>query len=214
MFSRAGNGTSAWERSRAGSGAAWAAAIVMFVIAAAGFAFAFQAHMSTRYVPYVIAVDDLNRRVLAPAPRSVSEWEPALLRREVAAFVGHLRAVTPDRAMLHERVQSVYAHIRKRSTAYGKIDAFYRDERFEPFARARDVTVTVDVESVTRQGGATWGAEWTEIVYGRVDGKEQDRRRYRATVILTTDTNISQDALRLNPMGVFVEDIDIQEVRS
>lgn len=178
------------------------------------FGVAFGAYQATavKWKPYVIAVDDLNARVLAPLPQKISDWEPGLVRREVSSFVEKLRSVTPDRTVQRERMFTVFAYLDRSGLATGKAARHFRDEETEPLARSATETVEVDVETVTQNSINTWAVEWVETVFERNSGEVRGTQRFRGTVIVAKSEDIDQERLRRNPLGIVVVDYDFQKV--
>lgn len=186
---------------------------VAITLAIGGVIFGAYQATARKYIPYVIAVDDLNNRALAPAPVKVEDWPKGLVRREVSQFFKSLRGVTPDSNVQFERIFDVYAFLGQGGLAHQKVTAYFKDPATDPKVRAEIETVAVDIETVTIQSANTWNVEWREEVYERASGKRKSVKRYRGSVVLTKTTDVNQDLLRRNPLGLVLIDIDYQEVR-
>ncbi|TMV38346.1 hypothetical protein FGG78_42985, partial [Thioclava sp. BHET1] len=65
-------------------------------IGLAGMAFGIYASVNSRFIPYVVAVDKLGHATVAPSPKRVADWPPAVIRRELADFISNIRTITPD----------------------------------------------------------------------------------------------------------------------
>ncbi|MDE3238890.1 MAG: hypothetical protein KGN33_08010 [Paracoccaceae bacterium] len=170
------------------------------------------ASINSRFVPYVVAVDKIGRTVVAPSPETVDNWPPAVIRRELANFVRNLRTITPDLAVLRRQAGEAAAHLHRNSAAFQKISDYFRSAGHMPVEEAKTETVSVDVGSVNHIGGSSWRVEWTETAYGRQDGKLIGKHDYVATMIVHMAPVHSASELESNPLGLFVDDIDIQEV--
>lgn len=188
-------------------------AVIFALLGLAGLIFGAYQASARKYVPYVIAVDDLNNRALAPAPLKIEDWPPGLVRREVSKFVKSLRGVTPDTNVQFERIFDVYAFLGQGGLAHQKVTAYFKAPETDPKVRAAIETVAVDIETVTIQSANTWNVEWREEVYERSSGKRKSVKRFRGSVVVTKTTDVDQDKLRRNPLGLVFLDIDYQEVR-
>ena len=169
---------------------------------------------SQKWKPYVIAVDDLNARILAPLPAKVGDWDPGLVRREVSSFVEYLRSVTPDRTVQRERIFKIFAYLDKSGLGTGKVTAYLRGAETEPLARSATETVEVAVETVTQNSPNTWAVEWVETIFERSSGDVLGTVRFRGTVIIGKAKDVNQERLRRNPLGLVVVDFDFQRVGS
>lgn len=192
---------------------AWLIAGLASVACVIGVSFGAYQATARKYVPYVIAVDDLNNRALAPAPSKIEDWPPALVRREVSRFIKSLRSVTPDTTVQTEKIFDVYAYLGQGGLAHGKVTRFYKNPETDPKLRAEIETVAVDIETVTLQSVNTWNVEWREDVFERSSGQRTSSKRYRGSVVLTKTTVVNQETLRRNPLGLVLIDLDYQEVR-
>jgi type IV secretion system protein TrbF len=182
-------------------------------IGAAGAIFGMYATLNSRFIPYVVAVDSLGRAVSAPAPAKVGDWPSAVVKRELADFIDKIRTITPDIAVLRQNHDQAAAYLDRSEAAFQKLQTYFSQPANEPVARAATVTVAVDVTSVNYVGGSTWRVEWTETTFGRKDGKEISRKLYVATLIIAVRPVRTEELLRQNPLGLFITDLDIQEVR-
>ena len=168
----------------------------------------------TQFIPYIIQVDDLARTAIAPPPDRVDNWPPAIIRRELDLFFERLRSVSPDLNVISANHSAVEQYLPGSAPATTKLQAYFRDPRNNPVSRAADETVAVDVISVNQVTEASWRVEWRETLFDRRSGRETDIRRFVATVQLQFRPPTSQAVLQINPLGLFVQDLDIQEIAS
>ena len=182
------------------------------LIGAMGLGFGTWASVNSRFVPYVVAVDKIGHTVVAPSPHTVHGWPPAVIRRELANFVVNLRTITPDLAVLRRQANEAAAHLHRDAPAFRKIASYFHTAGHSPTEEAKTKTISVDVSSVNHIGGSSWRVEWTETTYGRQDGKLLGRHNYVATMIINLSPVHSAAELQNNPLGLFIHDIDIEEV--
>ena len=72
----------------------------------------------------------------------------------------------------------------------------------------------VDVTSVSFAGGTTWRVEWTETVKDRNTGEQIAEDRFVGVLVLGQQAVTGGEALEINPLGLMIDSIDIQRVRS
>jgi type IV secretion system protein TrbF len=68
--------------------------------------------------------------------------------------------------------------------------------------------VNTEVTSILRQTQETWQVDWVETVYERGSGKRKERFEMRALVqvVAVSPRHMTEEALRSNPLGVYVRD--------
>jgi type IV secretion system protein TrbF len=161
-----------------------------------------------RFIPYVLAIDSSGRtQVLGPATRSGLSEQRAL-RTFLANWVQDARSVTRDEALQNLQIRRVYALMHQNDEAKRKMD-----ERLK--AQKTDETVEVEVETPQPLTGGAWQAYWTETVRDGSGAVKKGPTRMRATLqVYTTPETEARDAAALlnNPLGLYVEDWDPQEV--
>lgn len=157
----------------------------------------------SRIVPYVVEVDGQQRPLhvyRADELRAGSH----LVRAELAAFVGELRAVSSDAEVQRAAVERVYAHLSQGEPATEAISGWYRSHN--PFDRAARETVVVEVNQVLQLSGESWRIEWTERPRSRT-GQPGGAVRWTATAQVATG-DVPEDRLILNPVGLIVREFD------
>ena len=170
------------------------------------------AAVSSRYVPYFVAVNDLGQPQPVLAPKTITDWPDDAVRHELAAFVRDWRAVSIDAAVLRGRLQRIRHFLETNSAAETKITGWAQDRSTNPFKVAEFRTVDIEVEAVNHVGGRTWIVEWIERLRDRTSGKLQESRRYQGTFV-TGQRRISDERVLLfNPMGMVIEDYDVRRV--
>ena len=166
--------------------------------------------MHRTYIPYVVMVDDLGRPALANPPQLVTDWPEAVVLREVADFVTRLRAIPADEFVLRKSWKDMLLFTRKGNAGYQKIYTRGQSKVASPFVLKDQITVEVEVSSVLYQTGSTWLAEWTETTRDKAGGAIAQIKTYRGSFTLSKLSSASPEALTVNPLGILVEDFDIQ----
>lgn len=170
-----------------------------------------------RFVPFVFAIDSSGRtQVLGPATRSGLSEQRAT-RTFLADWVHDARSITRDEALQDIQIRRVYALLRVNDEAKRKMDDYWDQAKPDrwPKGRAQNETVDVEVETPQPLTGGAWQAYWTETVRDRDGAVKKGPTKMRATLqVYTVPEDEPRDAATLlkNPLGLYVEDWDPQEV--
>ena len=182
------------------------------VMGAVGLGFGIWAASRSEYVPYLVRVDDLGRAEAIPQPATIDEWPAAVLKRELQKFVERARSIPADRAVLERNLRRLYRFVRTDSQAFRVLSDAHRAAATNPMIRWNRETVFVTVSSVTYAGGTSWRVEWVERVGSRLTGEAVSEDRYIGVLVLGPQARIGREELEINPLGVMVENVDIQRV--
>lgn len=148
--------------------------------------------------PWVVEVDKLGEaRVVAPA---TSDWNPTdpQIAFHLARFVEHVRAIPADPVVL--RADWLAAYDFASDTGARALNDYARNN--DPFAEVGKFQVAVDVSSVIRASKDSFRIAWTERRYQ--DGSLIERSRWSAILTVRIQPPRTPDALRKNPLGLFV----------
>ena len=158
--------------------------------------------MQSRVTPYVVAVDRLGEaREVAPADRKYQPTDP-----QVAWFLGRfissVRSVSLDPVLMRRDWLSAYDFVTSRGARF--LDQYARSAN--PFAELGSRTVSVQVTSVVRASDRSFQVKWTESDYDR--GNFAGTTHWTAILSVVTRPPASVEALRKNPLGLYVDAID------
>lgn len=148
--------------------------------------------------PWVVEVDKLGEaRAVAPA---TSDWNPTdpQIAFHLARFVEHVRAIPADPVVLRADWLSAYDFAS--DTGAQALNDYARND--DPFAEVGKFQVAVDVSSVIRASKDSFRIAWTERRYQ--DGSLIERSRWSAILTVRIQPPRTPDALRKNPLGLFV----------
>jgi len=199
-------GTLAIERDRW----RWAAFLAM-ALAGVSLTLAVWAAVSSRYVPYIVTIDEIGQPRAALSPEAVTEWPDAVVRHEIGAFVRDWRAVSIDAAVMRGRLARIRYFLEPGSPAEDKIITWVGDN--DPLRRAEIETVDIAIEGVNYVGGRSWIAEWTETARQRGTGAVDTVARLRGTFTAGQRSVRDNAVLLQNPLGLVIEDFDIVRIR-
>jgi type IV secretion system protein VirB5 len=163
----------------------------------------------SRFVPYVVEVDTAGNVRAVQRAQEMPPAGRAVIEAQLERFVTLSRRVTTDIGLQRAAIFGVYAMMTEDDAAAGKMTEYLNgDEERTPFRRAEKETVNTELTSVLQQTEDTWQVDWTETVYERGSGKRKDRFGMRALVQVyqTSPQHMSEEALRTNPLGIYVRD--------
>lgn len=148
--------------------------------------------------PWVVEVDKLGEaRSVAPADGDYSPTDPQIAFH-LARFIEHVRSIPADPVVLRRDWLSAYDFTTTRGAQ--ALNDYARTN--DPFAEIGKRQVAVDVSSVIRASKTSFRIAWTERRYQ--DGSLLETSRWSAIVTVTIQPPRTPDALRKNPLGVFV----------
>ena len=170
---------------------------------AAGFAGAlvWQSAQGT-VTPWVVEVDRLGEaRSVAPANVAYQPSDPQITFH-LARFIEHVRGLPMDAIVLRQDWLRAYDFTTDRGAA--ALNDYARNN--DPFAQVGKVQVAVDVSSVVRASNDSFRVGWTERRYQ--DGALLETSRWSAILTTVVQPPRTPDALRKNPLGLFINAIN------
>ena len=148
--------------------------------------------------PWVVEVDKLGEaRSVAPAEGEFAPTDPQIAFH-LARFIEHVRSIPSDPVVLRRDWLSAYDFTTTKGAQ--ALNDYARTN--DPFAEIGKRQVAVDVSSVIRASKDSFRIAWTERRYQ--DGSLLETSRWSAIVTVTIQLPRTPDALRKNPLGVFV----------
>ena len=159
----------------------------------------------TKVVPYVVEVDNKGG-VVGGGPVGASVFKSEnVIKANIGRFIKNFRGVSVDGYLQKQMIDDTYKFLPAGSPASVKISQYFRSGN-NPFERAKDSTVAINIVAIVSLTEESYRAEWVEITYGR-DGNEKTRDRWQAIV---TFELIPPEGAQIitNPLGVYVKDIE------
>ncbi len=128
----------------------------------------------SRIVPFIAVIDSFGRPIVSGLSDQTTTADERLKKATVLEWVEELRTVTTDGVAQRKAIDRVYSHIANNSPAMTFVSDFYRAN--QPFERAQNETVGVDVRSVLPTSDRTFEVDWIETsrdLYGNVKTTER-----------------------------------------
>ena len=82
----------------------------------------------------------------------------------------------------------------------------FQNEEWDPFVRAKEKTVSIELSSILELSSNTYQVEWSEIERNRT-GEVLNRHEYQAALTIKQADELSGTALLENPLGLYVTHI-------
>jgi len=152
--------------------------------------------------PWVVQVDKLGEaQAVAPATAGYQPTDPQIAFH-LARFIEDVRAISADPIVVRQDWLRAYDF----TTQAGALALNDYARTNDPFANIGKVQVAVDVSSVIRASPSSFRVAWVERHYQ--DGNLTSTERWSAILTVVVQTPNTPDALRKNPLGVFVNAIN------
>lgn len=155
----------------------------------------------SRVVPFIAVIDSFGRPVVTGLGDQTTTADERLKKATVLQWVEELRSVTTDGIAQRKAIDRVYSHIANNSPAMAFVSDFYRAN--QPFEKAKNETISVDVRSVLPTSGRSFEVDWLESsrdLYGAVKSEE----RWKGTFTIATNPPSDERVARVNPLGLYV----------
>jgi type IV secretion system protein VirB5 len=153
-------------------------------------------------VPWVVEVDKLGQaQSVAPAATDFEPSDPQVAFH-LARFIEQVRAIPDDPIIVRQNWLRAYDF----TTDKGALALNDYARANDPFASIGREQVAVDVVSVIRASPASFRVAWTERRYR--DGSLAETSRWSAILTVVIQPPHTPDALRKNPLGIFVNAIN------
>ena len=169
------------------------------LILTAGFATALVAQSARgTVVPWVVQVDRLGQsQAVAPAEADFRPTDPQIAFH-LARFIEQVRSIPADAIIVRQNWLRAYDFTTDRGAM--ALNDYARSN--DPFTRVGRQQVAVDVSSVIRASPDSFRVAWIERRYQ--DGSLAATERWSAILTIVVQPPRTPDALRKNPLGVFV----------
>lgn len=160
-----------------------------------------QAGRST-ITPYVVEVDTLGEvRAVGPATASYDPTD-AQIAWHLARFIENVRSLSIDPIVVRQNWLRAYDYATPQ--AANVLNAYAREN--DPFSNIGQRTVTVEVTSVVRSSGDSFDVRWRERIYE--NGALAGTTRYTAVLSIVLQAPRTEEALRKNPLGIYVHGLN------
>ncbi|MBP6555481.1 MAG: conjugal transfer protein TrbF [Novosphingobium sp.] len=153
-------------------------------------------------VPWVVQVDGFGEaQAVSPADADYQPSDPQVAFH-LARFIEQVRSVPDDPIIVRQNWLRAYEF----ATDKGALSLNDYARTNDPFALIGREQVAVDVTSVIRASPTSFRVAWAERRYR--DGSLAETSRWTAILTIAVQSPRTPDALRKNPLGIFVHSIN------
>lgn len=169
----------------------------------------------SKFIPYIVEVNKLGETIVVGKAQTGTIKDPRIIRAKVANFIDTLRLVSIDPALQRNYIYKTYDSLRRGDPAFEKANIFYQDNKTNPFILGESISRNVEITSLNRQTDETYQIDWLEKTYDK-KGILLYVKEFRAlvTVFLSPIDVESVDKLIENPLGIFIKDYNISELKT
>lgn len=158
--------------------------------------------MQSRVTPYVVEVDRLGEaRAVSRAEAGYLPTDPQIAWH-LSRFIANVRGRSLDPVLVRQNWLEAYDFTTKRGSQF--LGDYARGA--DPFANIGEQTVSIQVTSVVRASERSFQVKWTETAYER--GAESGTSRWTAILTVVLKPPRDADAVRRNPLGVYIDAVD------
>jgi type IV secretion system protein VirB5 len=152
--------------------------------------------------PYVVEVDKLGQaQAIAPAAADYHPTDPQIAAY-LARFITDVRSLSIDPIVVRRSWLEAYDCVTDRGAA--TLNDFARAN--DPFGKIGRRSVAVEISSVIRASDSSFEVRWIERAYE--NGNLASTEHWRAILSIVLQTPHTAEALRKNPLGIYVNGIN------
>lgn len=173
----------------------------LFLCAGMGTALVWQSARGS-VVPWVVEVDKHGSpQTVAPA---IAGYQPtdAQIAWHLARFIEEVRGISADPVIVRENWLKAYDFVTDKGALalgdYARVN--------DPFEKVGKVQIAVEVASVIRASDTSFRVEWVEKNFD--EGQLASTNRWSAIITVTLQPATTAEALKKNPLGLFIHAIN------
>jgi type IV secretory pathway TrbF-like protein len=157
-------------------------------------------------VPHIIEVDRLGAASYH-GPVGQSDYVPteAVITYHLRRFVEDTREISSDLAVLKRNWLDAYTLLTPRGG--NMLSAFVQKPENDPFRRAQEERVTVEILSAVRAAGDTWQIDWRESSWDKGGSPLGAPVIWRAMLRTVVALPKTAEAMRNNPIGLYIDEL-------
>jgi type IV secretory pathway TrbF-like protein len=162
-------------------------------------------------VPHIIEVDRLGAASYH-GPVGLSDYVPteAVITYHLRRFIEDTREISSDLAVLKRNWLDAYTLLTPRGG--NMLSAFVQKPENDPFRRAQDERVTVEILSAVRAAGDTWQVDWRESSWDKGGSPLGAPVIWRAMLRTVVALPKTAEAMRNNPIGLYIDELHWDKV--
>jgi type IV secretory pathway TrbF-like protein len=162
-------------------------------------------------VPHIIEVDRLGAATYH-GPVGQSDYVPteAVITYHLRRFIEDTREISSDLAVVKHNWLDAYTLVTPRGG--NMLSAFVQKPEHDPFRRAQDERVTIEILSAVRAAGDTWQIDWRESSWDKGGSPLGEPVIWRAMLRTVVATPKTAEAMQKNPIGLYIDELHWDKV--
>jgi len=161
--------------------------------------------MQSKVVPYAVELNGHSEVVRVQRADVLAAPNANEIRAALRSWVIGARTVYSDRLAMKAAVDQTYAETLPDSPAYQKLAEYHRANN--PYVRAANEAVSIEVTVAVPVSENTWQVEWTETTR-QASGKLVGTTNWQATMTVAISPPTDAQQVMLNPLGLYVRQFD------
>ncbi len=162
-------------------------------------------------VPHIIEVDRLGAAAYR-GPVGQTDYAPsdAVITYHLRRFIEDTREISSDLAVLKRNWLDAYTLVTPRGG--NMLSAFVQKPENDPFRRAQEERVTVEILSAVRVSADTWQVDWRESTWDKNGSPSAAPVTWRAMLRTLLQTPKTPEAMSRNPIGLYIDELHWDKV--
>ncbi len=165
-------------------------------------------------VPHIIEVDQLGAAVYrGPIATPGTDFTPseASIKYQLRRFLEDTRVVSSDAIVLKHQWLDAYTLVTPRGG--NMLSAFVERPENDPFRRAQEERVSIEVLSIVRASAETWQIDWRETSFDKNGNPSGAAVVWRAMVGIVVHRPKTEDEMAKNPVGLYIDEFHWDKVQ-
>lgn len=165
----------------------------------------------SKFIPLVFQQDDSGNTVSMTRADRIPDSKVDDYRTAVASFISNIRLVTPDSELQRKAVLRTFGYLSPGDPATIKTNEYLNGTpTANPFNRAANEAVGIEIKSVLQQSQETWQIDWIETIRTRDGAIKGTQYRMRALVAIyqNKEAEMPSGQMLMNPHFIFVKDFN------
>jgi type IV secretion system protein VirB5 len=162
-------------------------------------------------VPHIIEVDRLGAAIYR-GPVGQTDYVPSdgVITYHLRRFIEETREVSSDLAVVKRNWLDAYTVLTPRGA--NMLSAFVEKPENDPFRRAQEERVTVEILSAVRVSGDTWQVDWRESAWDKNGSPGARPVVWRAMLRTLLQAPKNAEAMSKNPIGLYIDELHWDKV--
>jgi len=161
--------------------------------------------MQNKVVPYAVELNGHGEVVQVRRADVLARPDANQIRAALRSWVIGARTVYSDSAAMKALIDQTYAQTFPDSPAYQKLAEYHRANN--PYQRAANETVSIDVQVAVPVSDNSWQVEWRETTR-QASGKIIDTADWQATITVAISPPTDAEQIMINPIGLYVRQFE------